>query len=279
MLEREEYVEQAYFFRTLCERLPQNMPLQELLRQVGQELLASTKLPMAVDFLRSELEHSGTFGPAMAKLGHYFTPFQAYVVSEAEDDRSRFDMRVALQILQAEAEYRSKSPTPQGMFLFHFESLCRNRLRYDRGLYAIAHDPLYDDAWREWILDVRHQVGLIDFADLIYMRSAHCLARHRLRERAEVEPNKPVLFGEKEGKIARANRGKDPLYLFAALQRHLGYPAVPRLSPADQTAELIPQILRRMERLEMRIKLLEEEQQEGIDITKFYGPKPPDAGL
>ena len=59
MLEREEYVEQAYFFRTLGERLPKNMPLQELLQQTREEVLASTNLPHAIDFLRSELEHSG----------------------------------------------------------------------------------------------------------------------------------------------------------------------------------------------------------------------------
>ena len=31
----------------------------------------------------------------------------------------------------------------------------------------------------------------------------------------------PVLFGAQEGRIAKAHRGKDPLFLFAALQRHL----------------------------------------------------------
>jgi hypothetical protein len=30
-----------------------------------------------------------------------------------------------------------------------------------------------------------------------------------------------------------------------------------------------------MERLEMRIKLMEEEGKQGIDITKFYGAMPP----
>ena len=47
-------------------------------------------------------------------------------------------------------------------------------------------------------------------------------------------PSIPTLFGEKEGKIARANRGRDPLYLFSALQRQLGYPEVPR--PAGPTS-------------------------------------------
>ena len=271
MLEREEYVEQAYLFQVLGERLPRNMPLQELLRQVREELLASTKLPLAVDYLRSELEHSGSFAPAMAKLTHYFTPFQTFVIREAEDDRGRMDMAIALEVLRAEAAYRAAGASRQGMFLFHFETLCRNRLRYDQGLQAIAQDSMYDDDWREWILTVRRQIGIIDFADLLYVRSEDYQKRRQRRAGRELPPEKPVLFGEKEGKIAFANRGKDPLYLFAALQRHLGYPAVPRPKPADQTPQVIPQIMRRLERLETRVKLLDEEQRGGIDITQFYG--------
>ncbi len=33
---------------------------------------------------------------------------------------------------------------------------------------------------------------------------------------------------------------------------------------------MIPQLQRRMERLELRLKLMEDEQKHGIDITKFY---------
>ena len=61
------------------------------------------------------------------------------------------------------------------------------------------------------------------------------------------EPKLPILFGEKEGKIARANRGRDPLYLFSALQRQLGYPEVPRPRRPDEAEarialiELTPQ--------------------------------------
>ena len=274
MLEREEYVEQAYFFRTLGERLPKNMPLQELLRQTREEILASTNLPHAIDFLRTELEHAGVLGSAMARLSHYFTPFQTYVVQEAENERGRFDLRIALQILRSEAEYRAKGMSPQGLFLFHFEVLSRNRLRYDKGLAAVAGDPLYDQNWREWILFVRHQIGFIDLADLLYMRSEHCAKRRAALRGGPVEPEKPVLFGEKEGKIALANRGKEPLYLFAALQRHLGYPEVPRPKPQDDTVEVLPLVLRRLERIEARMKIMEEEQRGGLDLTKFYGEHP-----
>ena len=273
MLAREEYIEQAYFYRTLSERLPKNMPLQELLRQVKEEMLASTKLPMAIDFLRTELEHTGGFGSAMSRLPHYFTAFQTYLVQEAENERGQFDLRVALEILRVEVEYRAEQISRQGLFMFQFEALCRNRLRYDRGLGAMSEDPIYDENWRRWILDVRHQVGLIDIADLIYV-SSELFQQRRPNRHDLAEPSVgATLFGEKEGKIAWANRGKDPLYLFAALQRHLSYPAVPRPKPRDETAQLVPQLLRRMERFEARLKLIEEEQREGIDITKFYRPE------
>jgi hypothetical protein len=279
MLEREEYVEQAYLYRSLSERLPQNLALQECLRQVKEELLATAKLPMAVDYLRTELEHSGLLAPAMAKLSHYFTPFQTYIMAEAENERGRFDLRVALQILRAEAEYRADGASPQGLLVFHFEILCRNRLRYDQGFTAMASDPWFDENWREWIGIVRRQIGIIDFADLVYVRSQFYHKRREIQAGETLPPEKPILFGEKEGKIAFANRQKDPLFLFAAMQRHLGYPTVPRTKPYDDTPQLIPSLMRRLERAEQRLKLLEEEQREGaFDITKFYKPDIPGEG-
>jgi hypothetical protein len=86
-----------------------------------------------------------------------------------------------------------------------------------------------------------------------------------------------VLFGEREGRIALANRRKDPLFLFASLHRQLGYPEVPRPRPEESNQLQLPQIARRLEQLEMRIKLVEEEQRGGIDITKFY-VKPDESG-
>lgn len=277
MLPIEEYIEQAYFFRVLIERIGQNLPLQELLEQTKHEVLATTKLPMAIDLLLAELKHHGQMSSGMAMLKHYFVPFQTFLVSEAEADKGRFDYRTGMKILQAEADYRSKPCSPQGLFFFQFEALCRNRLNYDRGLKAMSEDPVYDASWREWILIVRRQLGIIDTADLIYVRSQ--LYRDRRVAQGHLEIEAPVLFGLAEGKIAQANRRKDPLYLFAAMQRHLGYPSVPKLEAVDPLPTLVPQLMRRMERLESRIKLFEEEQRGGIDITKFYkgGRVPPPA--
>jgi hypothetical protein len=269
LLDREEYVEQAYFFRALSERTLRNIATQDLIAGLREEVLATTKLPLALDFLGAELKLSGSLSPAMAKLGHYFTPFQTFVMSEAEKERGKFDFLVALEILEKLARFMSGSPSAQGLFIYQFESLCRNRLGYDRGLEAISRDPFFDEHWREWILIVRRQVGFAEFADLIYVRSEH-YAKARAR-RGEPAEESPPLFGEKEGLIALAHRQKDPLWFFAALERHLNYPTVPRTRPVDESKQIIPQLLRRMERLEARLKLLEEESKGGIDLSRFMG--------
>jgi hypothetical protein len=271
VLQREEYIEQAHLFRTLDERLSESVPMQELLAQVKQEVLSTTRLPLAIDFLLTELKHIGMMSTAMERLPHYFTSFQTYVMREAESERGRFDLRIAIRVLQHEAEYRSKKPVPQATFMYQFECLCRNRLKYDPGLAAIAGDPIYDEAWREWLLDLRRRIGMVDFADMIYVRSQFNLI-HRARP-GEPLPvaEKPLLFDEKEGKIAWANRRKDPLYLFAALQRHLGYPPVPRGKRPDEAVNLLPLLQQQVQRLEVRVKLLEDEARGGIDLTKFYG--------
>jgi hypothetical protein len=270
MLTREEYIEQAFFFRTLGERMLDNVPMQELLPALREETLATTNLPMAIDFMLAELLHRGVISTAFQRLDHYFTPFQAFVVSEAEDDRGRFDLRVGLEILQREAEYRAAEPTRPGLFMYQFETICRNRLRYDPGLLAISQDPTYDNAWSDWVLTVRRQVGIVEVSDMVYVRSQYYVnQKQRAQEPADIS-GQEILFGEKEGRIAMANRRKDPLLLLAALQRHLGYPAVPRQKPFDDSQSLVEQIARRIERLEARMKLFEEEQKGGIDLTRFY---------
>ena len=272
LLDRDEYVEQAYFFRVLVDRMRENVPMQEVLRVAEDEVLSTTKLPLAISYLRGEIQLTGTIAPAMRTLGHYFSAYQTFVIASAEEEAGRFDMRVALNILRFLAEFMGKEPSPQAIFLYQFEVLCRNRLGYGTGLSAMAKDPIYDAEWTAWIRDVRRQIGLVGLAELIYVRSEHYLQYRSRKAGKQVEPEKPILFGEKEGKIALANRKKEPLLLFSAMQRHLEYPTVPKLEKADRTEEIVPLLVRRMERLEHRMKLLEEEQQGGIDITKFYTP-------
>lgn len=277
-LDREEYIEQAYFFRIYRERLEDNLPSQEILASIGEEVLATTKLPLAIDFLKGEILLTGRVSEGMAQLPHYFTPFQTFVMSRAEEDKSRFDQKIALLVLERESQYRSDSPTPAGLFIYQFECIARNRLGYDNGMIAMGGDPSFDDDWRDWIRKVRLRLGATDFTDMIYLRSEHYVNEHRRRTgNKSFQPPYPILFGVQEGRIAKANRDKDPLYMFAALQRQLGHPSAPRARPAKKGPLFHPAVQERFQRLEQRLKLLETEAGGGLDLTQFYIKPPSDA--
>jgi len=281
-LPREEYIEQVHFFTVLRERLTENMPAQEALAALREEVLATTKLPMAIEFLLAELKHQGVFSRGMRQLAHYFTPFQSYVMCETENDRSRFDLRIGLEILGREAQYRAQGDlkvgiSRAGLFFYQFEALCRNRLGYDEGLEAIAADPSYDRPWRDWILTVRRQIGIVELSDMIYVRSEFYIDKMAQLDPTQIADRSLLLFGRQEGRIAWANRQKDPLLLFAALHRQLGYPQVPRTKQADPEQRLLPTLARRVEQLEGRLNLLEQEQRGGIDLEQFYHSDAPDS--
>ncbi len=269
--ERDEYVEQAYFFRAYRERLDENLPAQEILASVSQEILSTTRLPMALEFLNSELMLHGKITGGMSRLTHYFTPFQCFVLSKAELDRARFDMRTGLEILEKEADYLAgETVSPQGLFIYQFESISRNGLGYQEGLKAIAEDPMFDKGWADWIAKIRQSLGAIEFSEMLYARSEFRVKEVRKRtENPDYQPSYPVLFGVQEGRIAKANQGKDPLYMYAALQRHLGYPKVPRPKKA-RSKQIDPFIEQRFQQLETRLKILEAETTGKFDLSQFY---------
>lgn len=268
VLEREEYIEQAYFFHIMRQRLAENVPTQEILEHAHEEVLTITRLPMAIQFLATELKHTGFLGSGFARLSHYFTPFQAFCVAQAEDDRRRFPIEICLLILEREAQYRAGQPTQPGLFVYQFEAISRNRLGYDQGLSAMEEDPFFDADWRAYIGMTRRQVGVVDFADLVYARSVLYVTEQR-RKDPDYEPPVAALFGEKEGKIAKANRGRDPLYLFAALQRQLNYPEVPRPKPRDDVEARINTLKAKVRELEQRLKLVEGEVRGQVDLSQF----------
>lgn len=275
MLHHEEYIEQAYLFRVYRERIEENVPAQEVLDGIGEEVLATTRLPMAIDFLRAELLQRGRISDGMSRLSHYFSPFQSFVMARAEEEESRFDLRVALQVLEKQAAYLSGEPTPQGLFIYQFESVARNRLGYGDSLKAIAADPMYDEDWRTWISRLGGLLGTHDFAELLYRRSEHRVAEHRRRtQNPEYEPSYAVLFGVQEGRIAKANIGRDPLYMFAALQRQLGYPEVPRPKPPRVKTHLDQALEQRFQQLEARIQVLEGEVKGTFDLSQYYKQPP-----
>src|SRR6185437_11504322 len=98
VLDREEYIEQAYLFRVMRERLSEGLATQEVLEHVGQEILATTHLPYAVQFLTAEVKHTGLLSSGFARLPHYFTPFQAFVIKGTEEEGRRFSMETALLV-------------------------------------------------------------------------------------------------------------------------------------------------------------------------------------
>ena len=267
VLDREEYIEQAYFFQTFRERLLDGQPAQEILERIGEELLSTTRLPLAVAFLATEIKGSGLMGPAMVRISHYFTPFQAHVISQAENHVSRFTIDQALLVLEREARYKADAPSIAGLFVYQFEALSRNRLGYREGLAAMADDPIYPEDWQEYIHVLRMRLGDVDFADLIFVRSGQYLLERR-RQNPEFEPKFPILFGEKEGKIARANRGRDPVFLFSALQRQLGYPEVPRPKRPDELEARVLVLELKIAQLENRLKLAENVMHHDTDISQ-----------
>ena len=236
------------------------------------ELLSTTRLPLAVNFMLTELKHSGQLSSAFEKLAHYFTPLQTFVIACAEDDRSRLTFGQALLILEREAQYRASGPTRQGLFVYQLESLSRNRLGYAQGLLGMQHDAFYDEHWREYLALVRRQLGLRDFAELIFARSDHYVDLRR-RHDPDYQPGFQPLFSAKEGQIAGANRGKDPMFLFATLQRQMSYPEVPRPPKVEKETRQIEELQQQIKILESRLSILEGEVRGDMDLSKFYVKK------
>ena len=280
ILEREEYIEQAYFFHAFRERVLDGVTTQDVLARIGDEILSTTRLPLAIAYINTEIKLSGLMGPALERLGHYFAPFQSYVLRRAEEEQGRFTIDQALLILEREAKYRADNPPRPGLFTYQFETISRNRLGYTSGLGAMAADPLYDEDWHDYILTLRARLGDVDFADLIFVRSAYFVSEQRKRTGDPAyQPKFPALFGEKEGKIARANRGRDPVYLFSALQRQLGYPEVPRPHRPDELEARVGQLELRVKELENRLKTAEAEGQGGLSIDQLVVKPEDTAGV
>jgi hypothetical protein len=59
------------------------------------------------------------------------------------------------------------------------------------------------------------------------------------------------------------------LYLFAALQRQLGYPEVPRPRPRDDLTSAVEALKVKVKELETRLKLAEGELRGQVDLSEF----------
>ncbi|MDR2346637.1 MAG: hypothetical protein LBE18_11265 [Planctomycetaceae bacterium] len=311
MLLPEEYVEQAFFFESFIEAINDGIPAQEFLHSIRGELLATALLYKAVDFMRIDIKYTGMLASSMSRLTHYFSPFQIFIIEESEREDGKLDFKTALQILAKEAKYRCDNPSAQGVFLYQFETICRNRLGYIRGLDMLIKDDFYNSDWKKWLIILQRQIGFVPLADMIFYRSEYYKmydANFRNHQFENVRTNNfknqknqndnncndnncnenavnnppqlselleadstdaVILFGEREGRIAFATRNKEPAYLFSALSRHLGYPSVPRKKNVIEEENIVPVLKRKIEQLENRIQLLEEELRGGIDLKKY----------
>ncbi len=171
-------------------------------------------------------------------------------------------------ILEREASYRATEPSPAGLFVFQIEALSRNRLGYLEGLRRMAMDGTFDEDWCEYFDVVRNQLGVRELPELVFVRSESFVMEKR-REEPDYEPSFAILFGEKEGRIARANIGRDPNFFFAALQRQLGYPEVPRSPKQDSLGARLDKMTRMIQRLEEKLRVVEQEVRGGVDLSPF----------
>jgi len=187
-------------------------------------------------------------------------------------------MDQALLVLEREAKFKADGPSLPALFVFQFEAISRNRLGYTKGLASMASDPFYTEDWTEYIMTLRTRLGDVDFADLIFVRSEQ-FVRERQRLNPDFVPKFPILFGEKEGKIARANRGRDPMYLFAALQRQLGYPEVPRPRRPDELEARVLLLEQKIALLENRLKSAESDLQQDVDLAQVLVKPEDTAGI
>ena len=142
------YVEQAYFFRTFLKRMADNMPAQEVLESLHQELLSSTRMPMAIQFLATEIKHSGLLATGLERLPHYFTKFQAFSSPEAEDEGRRIIMPTARSSSSRRRRNQANPDRPGCSSTSSKHS--SEPPRYLDGIIAMEDDPLYDADWTEY---------------------------------------------------------------------------------------------------------------------------------
>ncbi len=236
VLDREEYVEQAYFFRTFRERVADNLPTQDVLATLDQEILTTTRLPMAVQFLATEIKHTGLLATGFERLHALLHPVPGVrrppgrggeAAVQHGDRPARPGAGGHLPGQQADPAGAVRLPVrddlPQPARLRRRADRDERRPVLRRRLEGVPGDRS------------ARQVGVVDFADLVYYGRSSRSSSSGGGTRT-FEPSVPMLFGEKEGKIAKASRGRDPLFLFAALQRQLSYPEVPRTKVRDDAS-------------------------------------------
>ena len=188
-------------------------------------------------------------------------------------------MEQALLVLEREAKFKSEAPSLPALFVFQFEAIVANRLGYNKGLAGMAADPFYTEEWKDYILTLRTRLGDVDFADLIFVRSEQ-FVRERRRLNPDFIPKFPVLFGEKEGKIARANRGRDPDVPLRRTPAPAWLPrGPPHPPPRRARGPRARSSSRSIAQLENRLKIAESDIHQDIDLSQVLVKPEDTAGV
>ena len=273
VLDRDEYVEQAYFFRVFRERLADNLPAQDILTRVHEELLSSTRLPYAVQFLVAELKHSGLLANGFCETAALLHSVPGVRRSgRPRTRRSGFRCRRPCSSWNARRSSRPRSPTKPGLFIYQFETIARNRLGYLDGTAAVAADPIYDADWRAFIGGLPRQVGDIDFADLVYLRSE--LYRAGAAARESVLRAVAAAAVRREGGEDR--QGEPQPRPAVSLRRAPATTRVSRsatlLRSATTARSKWEKLETKLRELETRLKLAEGELRGNVDLSQFGKP-------
>ncbi len=184
VLDREEYIEQV----VLLPRLPRARPRRHA--GAGGPRAGRRGDPLDDQAPAGHLvpghatsRATGLMAPAMARLGHYFTPFQTHVIGQAEDGRE--------PVLDGPGPARSSSARRSSRPTARRRPGCSSTSSRPsrgtgsatrQGLDAMAADPFYDEDWRDYILALGARLGDVDFADLIYVRSAYFVTERRRKD-------------------------------------------------------------------------------------------------
>ena len=151
----------------------------------------------------------------MACLPHYFTPFQAFVIQESENERLRFDLRVGLEILRREAEYRAERTHAAG----HFSLSVRGAVPQSAGLRPRAGSDRRRSGVRRNVARLDSQGAAADRhgryrrRDLRAQRVLLAAQQQKLGDRGRRgslsrEPNRP----ERAGSSVEPGRCRRPLW-------------------------------------------------------------------
>ena len=272
VLDREEYIEQAYFFRASASGSPTTCRPRTSSPRLHEELLTTTRLPYAVQFLAAEIKHTGPARQRVREAAALLHPFQAFVIRQAEEEKQRFPMADGAAGAGTRGRVPGRAADQPGLFVYQFETIARNRLGYIDGLAAMAADPLYDADWRATSTSSAGRSATSTSRDLVYLRSELYVTEQR-RANPAYEPSRAAALRREGGEDRQGQprpRPAVPVRRAAAATRLPRGAAVTQRD--DGKTRSWSKIETKLRELETRLKLAEGELRGNIDLSQFGKP-------